>query len=155
MRRLGDLHATLGVTLQDMVALVEETLRKSPYSKAEVCETLDVTEDELNTTSLSERTVDGKKNFRFSVLEVSVPLIRESTSNSLLRYSVEFFKLHDRAKHVYGEAARVLDFKRVCEEGGDGSLEKLGKLMDASHDSCSALYECSCEELDSLVELCK
>ena len=55
---------------------------------------------------------------------------------------------------MYGEAARVLDFKRVCDEGADDALGKLGKLMDASHDSCSRLYECSCEELDTLVALC-
>ena len=30
--------------------------------------------------------------------------------------SVNSFKLHDRAKHVYSEAARVLKFKTVCEE---------------------------------------
>ena len=69
-------------------------------------------------------------------------------------FSVQSFKLHDRAKHVYGEAARVLDFKRVCDEAADGALGKLGELMNASHDSCSHLYECSCEELDTLVELC-
>ena len=27
--------------------------------------------------------------------------------------------------------------------------------MDESHASCSKLYECSCEELDSLVAVCK
>ena len=29
---------------------------------------------------------------------------------------VNSFKLHDRAKHVYSEASRVLKFKNVCEE---------------------------------------
>ena len=29
---------------------------------------------------------------------------------------VNSFKLYDRAKHVYSEAARVLKFKSVCEE---------------------------------------
>ena len=29
---------------------------------------------------------------------------------------VNSFKLHDRAKHVYSEASRVLKFKTVCEE---------------------------------------
>ena len=29
---------------------------------------------------------------------------------------VTSFKLHDRAKHVYSEAARVLKFKSVCGE---------------------------------------
>lgn len=29
---------------------------------------------------------------------------------------VNSFKLHNRAKHVYSEASRVLKFKNVCEE---------------------------------------
>jgi len=29
---------------------------------------------------------------------------------------VNSFKLHNRAKHVYSEASRVLKFKTVCEE---------------------------------------
>lgn len=68
--------------------------------------------------------------------------------------SVKSFELHNRAQHVYGEAARVLEFKRVCDEQGEQALAKLGNLMNASHSSCSSQYECSCEELDTLVQLC-
>ena len=56
---------------------------------------------------------------------------------------------------MFSEAARVLEFKRVCDEGADDALSKLSELMNASHDSCSLLYECSCEELDNLVQLCR
>ena len=37
--------------------------------------------------------------------------------------SVDSFKLHDRAFHVYSEANRVLTFKQVCEENKSNSLE--------------------------------
>lgn len=64
------------------------------------------------------------------------------------------FKLHQRAKHVYGEAARVLQFKSVCDSERAGSVQILGDLMNQSHASCRDLYECSCPELDQLVDIC-
>jgi len=70
---------------------------------------------------------------------------------------VEKFRLRARALHVFSEAERVLEFKAACDRGGDGScaesLCELGRLMYASHESCRDLYECSCKELDQLVEL--
>lgn len=64
------------------------------------------------------------------------------------------FKLHQRAKHVYGEAARVRQFQSVCDSEGSDSIQKLGELMNQSHASCRDLYECSCPELDQLVDIC-
>lgn len=37
--------------------------------------------------------------------------------------SVDQFKLHDRASHVYAEANRVWRFKQVCEENDQNALE--------------------------------
>ena len=59
-KRLGDLHSTLGLTFSDMIQLVNECLHKEPYSKQEVCDILEVTEEELNNISLSERTYDSE-----------------------------------------------------------------------------------------------
>ncbi|VDM32805.1 unnamed protein product [Hydatigera taeniaeformis] len=65
------------------------------------------------------------------------------------------------ATHCYAEAQRVLDFKGLCEEEGQGDrdnediLRKLGELMNASHESCRDLYKCSCPELDRLVDICR
>lgn len=67
----------------------------------------------------------------------------------------EGFKLRDRALHVYSEADRVYAFRAAAEDGGPDSMERLGALMDASHASCSKLYECSCPELDTLVAIAK
>jgi hypothetical protein len=64
------------------------------------------------------------------------------------------FKLHERALHVYSEAARVTAFKATCDDdglSGEEKLARLGALMDASHASCSGLFQCSCSELDELV----
>ncbi|KAK9816763.1 hypothetical protein WJX72_004871 [[Myrmecia] bisecta] len=68
------------------------------------------------------------------------------------------FKLRNRARHVYAEAARVLQFRDVCNSsqiGAEDKLGKLGALMDESQASCRDLYECSCEELDTLVGVSK
>ena len=55
---------------------------------------------------------------------------------------------------MFSEAERVLKFKAVCDSGSHSeSLSELGRLMYTSHESCRDSYECSCEELDTLVEL--
>ena len=74
----------------------------------------------------------------------------------------EGLMLKKRGRHVFLEAARVLEFKRVCGEcGGEGGrteeegMERLGELMGESHESCRDDYDCSCEELNKLVEKSK
>ncbi|XP_069137034.1 N-acetylgalactosamine kinase-like [Argopecten irradians] len=69
-------------------------------------------------------------------------------------YTVESFKLHDRATHVFSEANRVLEFKRICDENPEDALQRLGTLMTESHVSCRDMYECSCTDLDKLVDIC-
>lgn len=69
------------------------------------------------------------------------------------------FQLYKRAKHVFTEALRVLQFREVCLRASSSPsssvLEKLGKLMNESQESCSRLYDCSCPELDELVQLAR
>lgn len=73
--------------------------------------------------------------------------------HQVLEHNTAGFKLHDRAVHVFGEAARVTSFAAACAKGA--SLAELGALMDASHASCRDLYECSCAELEELIALAK
>lgn len=56
---------------------------------------------------------------------------------------------------MYSEAARVLQFKKICEEAPDDMVQLLGELMNQSHVSCRDMYECSCPELDQLVDICR
>ena len=70
-------------------------------------------------------------------------------------YAVEQFKLHDRAFHVYSEAHRVYQYQSECSNPSASALTKLGELMFDSHRSCSEGYQCSCKELDELVELAR
>jgi galactokinase len=55
-----------------------------------------------------------------------------------------------RARHVVSENRRVREAVRALEAG---DAERLGQLMNASHDSLRDDYEVSLRELDTLVEL--
>jgi galactokinase len=98
--------------------------------------------------------------------------------------AIPTFALLRRALHVYSEAQRVEEFAALCASaqqlnaGLDRSaggrrghtrspstaalastrasqvLDSLGSLMNASHVSCARQYECSCDELDQLVNVC-
>ncbi|EIW84610.1 galactokinase gal [Coniophora puteana RWD-64-598 SS2] len=69
------------------------------------------------------------------------------------------FQLYKRAKHVYEEALRVLQFRDVClaaassGTAGPTVFQQLGDLMSTSHVSCSSMCECSCPELDELTAI--
>ncbi|PWN46671.1 Galactokinase [Violaceomyces palustris] len=67
----------------------------------------------------------------------------------------EKFKLHARSVHVFSEALRVIQFKSLCSEESKGpsTYASLGELMSSSQASLRELYECSCPELDELIQL--
>ncbi|XP_044521115.1 N-acetylgalactosamine kinase [Gracilinanus agilis] len=123
---LKEVQVKLGVNLEEMLLLVEEVFHLEPYSPEEICKCLEISLEELRTQILSKNTQD-----------------------------VLLFKLYQRAKHVFSEAARVLQFKKICEEAPANSIQLLGDLMNQSHVSCRTLYECSCPELDRLVDICR
>lgn len=59
-QRLGDLQSKLGASFDEMLTLVKHTLHEQPYSKAEVCNVLHVSPDELDKISLSEKSRTGE-----------------------------------------------------------------------------------------------
>ncbi|XP_017261318.1 N-acetylgalactosamine kinase [Kryptolebias marmoratus] len=123
--KLVQVQTELKASLEEMLALVDEVLHPEPYGREEVCEILSITPERFSSELLSTNT-----------------------------QHLTHFKLHQRAKHVYGEAARVTRFQHVCGSGSAESVELLGQLMNQSHESCRDLYECSCPELDRLVDIC-
>ncbi|KAG2470726.1 GALK2 kinase, partial [Polypterus senegalus] len=123
--KLGEVQTVLGANLPEMLTAVEELLHPEPYNREEICQLLGITIEELGSSILSQNTQD-----------------------------VTSFRLYQRAKHVYGEAERVLRFKDICAEAPDEAVQLLGELMNQSHASCRDLYECSCRELDQLVDIC-
>lgn len=123
--KLSQVQTELKASLEEMLTLVDKVLHTEPYSRDEICKVLGITPDQFSTELLSANT-----------------------------QHVTQFKLHQRAKHVYSEAARVLRFKSVCDSEPAESIQQLGDLMNQSHTSCRDLYECSCPELDQLVDIC-
>ncbi|KAF9446160.1 galactokinase gal [Macrolepiota fuliginosa MF-IS2] len=79
------------------------------------------------------------------------------------------FQLYKRAKHVFSESLRVLQFRKICLDAADNlpfrsisnkastnnEPDRLGQLMNESQKSCSDVFECSCPELDLLTKLCR
>ncbi|XP_043083640.1 N-acetylgalactosamine kinase [Puntigrus tetrazona] len=123
--KLGDLQKELRLSLEQMLELVEEVLHPEPYSRDEICRSLGISAQQL----------------------------REDVLSANTQHATDF-KLYQRARHVYGEAARVLQFKAVCDSSPVTAVAQLGDLMNQSHASCRDLYECSCSELDQLVDIC-
>ncbi|CAH2102914.1 unnamed protein product [Euphydryas editha] len=141
---LSQVQKLLSKSLEDMVDLVQYRLPKKIYHKNEVCKMLEITEEDLNEFYLTPNT----------------------------RHLNEF-KLKQRALHVYGEAIRVEEFRKICaqsmngktngsangvvtfESNGDKNdvLNNLGELMSKSHESLKNLYECSHKNLDQLVDI--
>ncbi|KAM5235377.1 N-acetylgalactosamine kinase isoform 1-T1 [Ctenodactylus gundi] len=124
--RLEEVQAGLGVSLEEMLLVTEAGLHPEPYSPEEICGCLGISLEQLRSQILSPNTRD-----------------------------VPVFKLYQRAKHVYSEAARVLQFQKLCEEAPANAVQLLGELMNQSHQSCRDMYECSCPELDQLVDTCR
>ncbi|XP_033023696.1 N-acetylgalactosamine kinase isoform X1 [Lacerta agilis] len=123
--KLQEVQVKLKLSLEEMLAVVEEVFHPEPYSIEEIGKNLGISSKELRTQILSQNTQD-----------------------------VTSFKLYQRAKHVYSEAARVLEFKKICTEAPEDAVQLLGDLMNQSHASCKDLYECSCPELNQLVDIC-
>lgn len=122
--KLAQVQAELSASMEEMLGLVEEVLHPDAYSREEICKVLGISAEQLSADLLSPNT-----------------------------QHVTHFKLYQRARHVYGEAARVVQFKSVCDSQPAGAIQQLGDLMNQSHTSCRDLYECSCPELDELVNI--
>ena len=150
-RKLLQLQTALGFSLEQMAELIPSCLHREAYTRKEICSLLEITDDTLKSDYLNSMTQD-----------------------------LQSFELHKRALHVFNEAHRVHKFRdtanKTCGSTGEndtpnplrvaansppepsveeGIAVRLGKLMDESHTSCSELYECSCQELDTLVAICK
>ena len=60
--------------------------------------------------------------------------------------------VYNRCRYVIEEDDRVIE---ACKQLNDNNLVEFGKLLYATHEGLSKLYEVSCKELDFLVEQTK
>lgn len=60
MLRLQDVQASLGVSLEEMLTIVEEVLHPEPYSTEEICKCLGISLEDLRSQILSQNTQNGK-----------------------------------------------------------------------------------------------
>lgn len=58
--RLEEVQAKLGVSLEEMLGIMEDALHPEPYSPEEVCRFLGISLQELQTQVLSPNTQDGE-----------------------------------------------------------------------------------------------
>ncbi|GAM20919.1 hypothetical protein SAMD00019534_040940, partial [Acytostelium subglobosum LB1] len=130
VRRLIDVQKLSNLTLDQLVAATNEHLHVAPYTREEVATELGLTVEQL------------VANYFPSGIQVSA----------------EKFELNRRAVHVFSETSRVYRFAERCAaESTDHTATAidLGRLMDASHESCATQFECSCPELDTLTAVCR
>ena len=80
---------------------------------------------------------------------LGVAALRDATLEMLDAVELEAV-VANRARHVIAENHRVLETVAALR---DGNLHKVGSLMNDSHASLRDLYEVSCSELDTMVEL--
>jgi N-acetylgalactosamine kinase len=121
------------LTLENLSQFAKDRLKAEPYTQESLLR-------ELSASSVSELLErSGVDSTRFAqVIESGCSL-----------------KLRDRVVHVFEEADRVYRFKNTCEDQSlskQHKIRELARLMNESHSSCRDLYECSCPDLDSLVE---
>ncbi len=128
IQTLRQLSNSLGVPPSKLTDIVSDCLHEHSYTQGEICDKLGISVQELQTKHLN----DSSR-------------------------VVAQFELYKRAKHVFTEASRVIQFRDAANKDQDDPdiATKLGQLMNDSHGSCRDLYECSCQELDELVAICK
>jgi N-acetylgalactosamine kinase len=92
-----------------------------------------------------------------NILQISISELLSSQPTLLQSVDQDnLYYLYERTLHVYTEAFRVLQFESICTNitQYNNPLHELGKLMNDSHESCDKMYDCSCDSLNELVQIC-
>lgn len=134
MRKQGRMDQAPEEQLDAMTAMVESDLDKeNGYTREDLAGILGISGNSLEEEHMSKFPVQADK-----------------------------FQLRRRALHVFGEAKRVFDFKKILSEAQrskeglhDRDVRSLGNLMNETQKSCSEVYDCSCPELDEICAIAR
>ena len=146
---LPDDAAPLRRSLRGLQAMYFGTMAQTgPSYKEEIEEMLRLVDEHIS------RPKGYTRDEIASTLKLSVDELEE-------RYCTEFpvrtarFHLGRRARHVFTEALRVLEFKTLLTTSPPRAdlLPRLGALMNETQASCRKDYECSCPEIDELCDI--
>ncbi|XP_055845987.1 N-acetylgalactosamine kinase [Episyrphus balteatus] len=125
MLRFAELQSSLNCHLNELETMASKILTKDIYSREDVLNELEISEDEFENDCLTPNT-----------------------------RKMSLFKLRQRALHVIQESLRVQIFRSTCESTMTwGKIDTLSKLMQQSHGSLKNLYECSHPDLDRLIDI--
>mmetsp|Transcript_15956 Transcript_15956/g.47930 ORF Transcript_15956/g.47930 Transcript_15956/m.47930 type:complete len:529 (+) Transcript_15956:94-1680(+) len=137
------------VSLSQMAELVAEHIcHSAPYTAVELSRVLPLERESVDPSSSSSASSPPPCS------SSSLDAFFAKYDPARLGQRTGGYKLFERATHVYEEASRVLEFRRVCESSSVDA-QKLGSLMNASHQSLRDRFECSCAELDLLTAHCR
>ncbi len=116
-------------------------------------------------TSIAEKKLEKENGYtREDLADILGMSVKNLEEEHMSRFPVQAdkFQLRSRALHVFGEAKRVFDFKKILSdvqksaEGlRDQELRLLGNLMNETQKSCSEVYDCSCPELDEICAIAR
>jgi len=144
-------------TLKAVEGLIEayylEHREAAPKDESNLC--VVAVDEYLKEGDYTTKEIESEEGLGFKVAEL---FAEDDEASKLVLDSFDTFKLHARATHVYTEKQRVYDFAQVCADtrySCTRTAEILGRLMDSSHESCDKNYDCSCPELNALVEYFK
>ncbi|KAJ3735757.1 GHMP kinase [Lentinula guzmanii] len=151
------------VTLREVVGRLAGEVEEAGEMPVEwLLETLKRMEREIECLKPSKSSEEGQMGVTMEeMIEMSGLTAEEFHDVYLSWVEVEatHFQLYKRAKHVFSEASRVLQFRQIClaAESSPSSpmdvIKDLGQLMNESQTSCNELFQCSCPELNELTEI--
>ncbi|KAK1759251.1 ribosomal protein S5 domain 2-type protein [Echria macrotheca] len=112
--------------------------------------------------SLTEESLTQEKGYTLDEIATHLHLpVSDLQKTYLTKFPAKppqnLFLLRQRALHVFRESLRVLRFMHLLEQNPPSSSSdigpSLGRLLTDSQSSCRDDFDCSCAEIDSLVDI--
>lgn len=126
-----------GVNKSDVTASLRDAFKK----------TLHAIEEHLGSDDVREGLSEDEL---ISALGIS----KQEFADTYLKLAVEplggKYRVYIRAKHIFEEALRVLEFRRSIESETQDLPKALGQIMNQSQESCRDQFGCSCKEIDEI-----